>query len=79
MAAHDLSNALAPRTGARSRGPGQQTGGGIMHPMFVTLFLETDDDDLLAEQEAKRRAAARARRNRPAMTVRAAPRDRSRG
>ena len=48
-----------------------------MHPMFVTLFLETDDDDLLAEQEAKRRAALR--RNRPAMTVRAAPRDRSRG
>ena len=77
MAAHDLSNALAPRTGARSRGPGQQTGGGIMHPMFVTLFLETDDDDLLAEQEAKRRAALR--RNRSAMTVRAAPRDRSRG
>ena len=48
-----------------------------MHPMFVTLFLETDDDDLLAEQEAKRRAALR--RNRSAMTVRAAPRDRGRG
>ena len=48
-----------------------------MHPMFVKLFLETDDDDLLAEQEAKRRAALR--RSRPAMTVRAAPRDRSRG
>jgi hypothetical protein len=45
--------------------------------MFVTLFLETDDDDLLAEQEAKRRAARR--RNRPAMTLRAAPRDRGRG
>jgi hypothetical protein len=48
-----------------------------MHPMFVTLFLETDDDELLAEEEARRRAALR--RNRPAMTVRAAPRDRSRG
>ena len=79
MAAHDLSNAPAPRTGARLRGPGQLTGGGIMHPMFVTLFLETDDDDLLAEEEAKRRAAARLRRSRPAMTVRAAPRDRSSG
>jgi hypothetical protein len=50
-----------------------------MHPMFVTLFLDTDDDDLLAEEEARRRAAARLRRNRPAMTLRAAPRDRSRG
>ena len=50
-----------------------------MHPMFVTLFLDTDDDDLLAEEEARRRAAARLRRNRPAMTVRAAPQDHSRG
>jgi hypothetical protein len=47
--------------------------------MFVTLFLETDDDDLLAEEEAKRRAAVRLRRSRPAMTVRPAPRDRTRG
>jgi hypothetical protein len=50
-----------------------------MHPMFVTLFLDTDDDDLLAEEEARRRAALRLRRNRQAMTVRAAPRDRGRG
>jgi hypothetical protein len=50
-----------------------------MHPMFVTLFLDTDDDDLLAEEEARRRAALRLRRNRQAMTVRAVPRDRSRG
>jgi hypothetical protein len=49
-----------------------------MHPMFVTLFLETDADDLLAEEEARRRAA-RARRDRPAMAVRAVPRDRNRG
>ena len=50
-----------------------------MHPMFVTLFLETDDDDLQAEEEAMRRAAVRLRRSRSAMTVRAAPRDRGRG
>ena len=48
-----------------------------MHPMFVTLFLETDDDDLLAEEEARRRAALR--RKRPALAVRAAARERSRG
>src|SRR5215472_6396554 len=71
-AAHDLSNASAPR-GGTVRGPG----GGIMHPMFVTLFLETDDDDLLAEEEARRRAALR--RKRPALAVRAAARERSRG
>ena len=41
-----------------------------MHPMFVKLFIETDDDDLLVEQEAERHAARRARRNRPAMAVR---------
>jgi hypothetical protein len=45
-----------------------------MHPMFVTLFLETDDDDLQAEEEAKRRAALR--RKQPAMAVRAAARGR---
>jgi hypothetical protein len=33
-----------------------------MHPMFVTLFIETDADDLLAEeQERKRRARGQAR------------------
>ena len=61
------------------RGPGSRTpptGEGIMHPMFVTLFMETDDDDLLAEEEARRRAALR--RNRPAMAIRAAARDRRR-
>ena len=61
------------------RGTGSRTppnGGGIMHPMFVTLFMEPDEDDLLAEQEARRRAALR--RKRPAMAVRAAARDRGR-
>jgi len=33
--------------------------GGIMHPMFVKLFIETDADDLLAEEEVKRRRARR--------------------
>lgn len=50
-----------------------------MHPMFVKLFIETDADDLLAEDEAKRRRARRSRRNRPAVVVRAASRDRTRG
>lgn len=49
--------------------------GGIMHPMFVKLFIETDADDLLAAEEARRRSARRSRRNRPAMAVKAVPRD----
>jgi hypothetical protein len=52
--------------------------GGIMHPMFVKLFLETDADDLLTVEEARRRSARRSRRNRPVMAVKAVPRDRSR-
>ena len=48
-----------------------------MHPMFVKLFIETDADDLAAE-EARRRSARRSRRNRPAMAVKAVPRDRGR-
>jgi quercetin dioxygenase-like cupin family protein len=47
----------------------------IMHPMFVKLFMETDDDDLLYEQ-GRRRRARRSRRARPAMAVRPAARDR---
>jgi hypothetical protein len=46
-----------------------------MHPMFVTLFIETDPDDLLAEEDRRRRAR-RPRRARPAMAVRPAARDR---
>ena len=48
-----------------------------MHPMFVKLLIETDADDLLAEEEAKRRRARRSQRDRPAVAVRAAPRDRN--
>jgi hypothetical protein len=48
-----------------------------MHPMFVTLFLETDADDLLAEEEARRRGR-RARAGRSATAARAAARDRGR-
>ena len=33
-----------------------------MHPMFVQLFLETDEDDLLAAEEDRRRRSRRARR-----------------
>ena len=28
-----------------------------MHPLFVTLFIETDADDLLAEEEDRKRQA----------------------
>jgi hypothetical protein len=48
-----------------------------MHPTFVKLFIETDADDLLAEEEDRRRRARRSRRNRPAIAVRAASRDRN--
>ena len=47
-----------------------------MHPMFVKLFIESDADDLLAEEEVKRRRARRSGRNRSAVAVRAAARDR---
>ena len=43
-----------------------------MHPVFRTLFIETDADDLLtAEQDRKRRATA-ARRGRSARVMRVA-------
>ena len=42
-----------------------------MHPMFVTLFLETDADDLLTEEQDKRRHVRRARRSRSDQVVRA--------
>lgn len=41
-----------------------------MHPMFVTLFLETDADDLLTEERDKQRRARLARRSRSASVVR---------
>ena len=33
-----------------------------MHPMFVELYLKTDEDDLLAYEDGKRRQSRRARR-----------------
>ena len=33
-----------------------------MHPMFVELYLKTDEDDLLAHEEGKRRQSRRVRR-----------------
>jgi hypothetical protein len=51
-----------------------------MHPMFVTLFLETDADDLLTEEQDRKRRAHAARRDRSArvMVVAAAKPDRPR-
>jgi len=61
---------------ARNEHRRRPRGRGIMHPTFVKLFIETDADDLLAEEEARRRVR-RSRRNRPAVVVRAASRDRN--
>ena len=43
---------------------------GVMHPMFVKLFIETDADDLLAYEEDKRRRARRAGRNQSRVVTR---------
>ncbi len=42
-----------------------------MHPVFVELFIQTDDDELLAYEEDKRHRARRgdARRSRRVMRV----------
>jgi hypothetical protein len=48
-----------------------------MHPMFVTLYLETDAD-VLAEEEDRRRAANRTRRARTRQATRIIARDRDR-
>jgi hypothetical protein len=42
----------------------------IMHPMFVTLFIETDADDVLTEEQDRQRRARQARRSRSAWIVR---------
>jgi hypothetical protein len=47
---------------------------GIMHPMFVKLFLQASDDDLLAEEQDRRRAANRTRRTRSRVATRVAVR-----
>jgi len=44
----------------------------IMHPMFVTLFIETDTDDLLTEEQDRKRRAHAARRGRSARIMRVA-------
>jgi hypothetical protein len=51
-----------------------------MHPMFATLFIETDADDLLTEEQDRKRRAHAAKRGRSArvMKVAAASPDRSR-
>lgn len=43
-----------------------------MHPMFVTLFLESDADDLLTEEQDRKRRAHAARRGRSARVTRVA-------
>jgi hypothetical protein len=48
-----------------------------MHPMFVTLFIETDADDALTEQDRKRRAHA-VRRGGSARIVKVAAANRDR-
>ena len=36
----------------------------VMHPLFVTLFIETDADDLPAEEQDTKRRARAVRRGR---------------
>jgi hypothetical protein len=43
-----------------------------MHPLFVTLFIETDADDLLAEEQDRKRRARAVRRGRSAQASRVA-------
>jgi hypothetical protein len=44
----------------------------IMHPLFVTLFIETDADDLVAEEQDRKRRARAVRRGRSARVRRVA-------
>ena len=44
-----------------------------MHPMFVTLFIETDADDLVAEEQDRKRRARAVRRGRSARARTVAP------
>ncbi|HEY7488483.1 MAG TPA: hypothetical protein VH912_28835 [Streptosporangiaceae bacterium] len=48
-----------------------------MHPLFVELFIDTQDD-VLAEDEERRARRARRRRARQVMTVRSRPAPRPR-
>ena len=49
-----------------------------MHPMFVTLFIETDVDDALTEQQERKRRAHAARRGRSSRVVKVAAANRDR-
>jgi hypothetical protein len=49
-----------------------------MHPMFVTLFIETDADDELAEQQDRKRRAHAVRRGRSSRVVKVAAANRDR-
>ena len=55
-------------------GTGQFRREGVMHPMFVKLFIETDADDLLAYEEDKRRRARRVSNNKSRIVTRIAVR-----
>jgi hypothetical protein len=44
----------------------------IMHPMFVTLFIETDADDWLTEEQDRKRRVHAARRGRSVRVMRVA-------
>jgi hypothetical protein len=75
------SQHIAPSAGASTRRGVKRENWrrNIMHPMFVTLFIETDADDALTEQDRKRRAhAARRGRSSRVVKVAAANRDRPR-
>jgi hypothetical protein len=43
-----------------------------MHPMFVTLFIETGADDLLTEEQDRKRRGHAARRGRSTRVMRVA-------
>ena len=61
-----------PRPAARRGVTRQNRRRTIMHPMFVTLFIQTDTDDLLAEEQDSKRRANAARRARSARVMRVA-------
>jgi hypothetical protein len=44
----------------------------IMHPLFMTLFIETDADDWLTEEQDRKRRAHVARRGRSARVMKVA-------
>jgi hypothetical protein len=44
-----------------------------MHPMFVTLFIETDADDLAVDEQHQQRHARQAKRGKPARVMGSPP------